>query len=202
ESKKVILPDYSDEFVKSLKIDGVEKIKDFEEYLINNLKTEKEAANQEKIHNQILEKIDEKIKVDLPESLIRQELDLMWHEFERNLGRQGVRLDDYLEKEKLNKPEVETGWRDQAIKRVRLSLIIREVLKKEKISVSADEIKDYINNELQQIKNSISKSPSDDPDGLFKKYQDEYDRDEIKARVEQQLMINKMFDNLILLMVK
>lgn len=202
EIKKVDLPEYNDDFIKSLKIDKIEKKADFEEYIKNNLQLEKEARNKEEIRNKILEKIVEKTKIDIPQSLIAQELQLMWRELERNLAQRGVGIDDYLAKENMDKEKVEEGWREQAVKRVQISLIIREVIKKEGISVSKDDIDEYISEELSKIKQSLMKSESSENDQLYKKYEEEYAKDENKARVEQQLILDKMFDTLFSHMVK
>jgi len=70
----------------------------------------------------------------------------MIHELEDALEHEGMNMDGYLKNIKKTKEEVEKELEPQAIKRVKISLILRDVGEKEKLVPTEDEIeKELVN---------------------------------------------------------
>lgn len=197
EIKSVEIPVLDDELVKTLKIPDVDNMAKFENYLKENLLHEKKHEETEKLRNQVLEKIAEAVNFSIPDALIDREIHLMWHEFEDNLKNRGIEPADYMAKEKLNKDSIKEGWRDQAKKRVKFGLIINQVIKKEKLAVSDQEVDDYLNKELTAIKNQLSASGQPDWEKTYVEYETYYQQPEVKNQAAQRILMDRVFDLLV-----
>ncbi|MBU0648099.1 trigger factor [Patescibacteria group bacterium] len=193
EIRQVRKPELNDEFVKALSVKDVSDVAAFRKYVAGNLETEKKLANQDEIRNEIVEKIDEKTEIDMPLGLVKAEISIMWGELEQNLNKKGLKLEEYLEREKLDRVKVEEGWSDQAKKRARINLIIRELVKIEKIEVDEKKVKEYIDNELQIAKNELVNSRPNDWKDVYKQYQKQAHRQEYVDYIRNKLVVEELF---------
>lgn len=144
-------PPINDEFAKSLgKFENLEELE-------KNVREGMEHENRHKIDNQkrneYTEKIVENIETDLPEELVHNELHQMLQEFEYQLQTMGMDLDQYLEKLKKDKSELEKDWEPQAVKRVKAALAMKEIAKLEEIKIDSQEIEAEMNKTIQYYKN-------------------------------------------------
>lgn len=200
--KTISLPDLNDEFAKSLHMKDVDALEDLKKQLENNLRKEKDQKSITERHNEIIEKITEKSKLELPESLIERELHAMWHEFEENMKNKGIDPQDYIKKEGLDREKILNGWRDQAEKRVKIGLIVAELIKKEKVVVEEKEIDEEIDNELKYIKTSLENEPKENNiKKIYKQYVEYYKKIDVRDKFRENILIKKLFtilDNIIL----
>jgi trigger factor len=108
EIKKRVTPDFDDEFVKELGIEGVSTVEEYKEYQRKKLEAEKKEASENKFEYDLLSKITGQAKVDIPEVLIERRKDSMLKQeeqraqgygikFEQLLAYQGITLDQYKE---------------------------------------------------------------------------------------------------------
>lgn len=140
------LPELDDQLAKSF---GFEKLSDLKKNIAESL-----AAEQKKQldHQTEAEMFEELIKLadieELPETLINRETEVMLDELQHNLSQNGGNLDDYLSNLKKTKEQFVLEILPQAIKRVKTALIVNEVTRLEKITVTAEEI----DQELDQLK--------------------------------------------------
>ncbi len=192
--KKLVMPDLNDEFVKELKIEGVEDAESFQKYLEESLVKEKEHQAEEQLKNKIIEVVENKVQVEVPISLQDREIHMMWHEFEDNLKRRGIEMADYLQKEGLDEDKIKEGWKEQADKRAKVAMVIGEIVKKLEISVDKEELNDYIKQELVRIEESLKTNYPDNFQEQLDLYKKEYQNEERRRYFEQHIMINKMFD--------
>lgn len=199
--KKLVVPEFNDDFVISLAIDGVNTTDAFKKYMMENLLLEKERGVEENVKNEILGKIEAGVQIELPVSLVEQELDMMWHEFEHNLKDKGIATDDYLKRENVDMEKIKEGWREQANKRVRFGLIIRELIKSLDIKVDDKSVNDYLEKRMSIIKQDLVKHAPDSLEKMEQEYRKKLFSEEYKKRAEQELVIDKMFDVLKSMMV-
>lgn len=85
---------------------------------------------------------------ELPDSLIMQEARTMMHELEHNVARSGGKFEDYLSNIGKTTQQLISDFRPQAIDRVKAALVLREIIKVEKIIVSDNDI----DTELEKLK--------------------------------------------------
>jgi trigger factor len=88
----------------------------------------------------VLDELIAKSTYHAPEALVRQQLDSLKAEMDRNLAYSGLDLERYLEMTKQSAEEFEKGLRPQAERRVALALLMTAVADQEKIEVSAEEV--------------------------------------------------------------
>lgn len=132
------LPEANDEFAKGLGLPNLEKLKD---QIKHNLEHEKKQQNQHAQDLEILNLLIEKSKFeDLPDVLINDETHKMLHELEDNLAQQGLNFQDYLNHIKKTEEELRLDFTPDAIKRVKIALIIRQIGLSQNLTASEKEI--------------------------------------------------------------
>lgn len=198
EIKQLVAPEYNDDFVRELGIKGVTTTEGFKKFWLENMKSEKEREAEEKAKNEILDAIEKETNIDVPEGMVQQELDMMWHEFEHNLNEKGISTSDYLKKENISQEKIKEGWSEQAGKRVRYGLIIREIIKKEDIKVEKNEVTSKLNDRLERIKENIGADPDKiaNTEKIIEEYRNKLFSENYVKQMEQEMIIDKMFEKL------
>jgi trigger factor len=133
---EIVLPDYK-EVVSQIKRKEVEVTKEE----LERLKKQKEAQEKERLRDELLDKISEKTKIEIPAVLIESEKQRMVEGLKQQVSQMlGLNYEDYLKK--LNKTEKEliNSFSAEAEKKVKNSLVLREIVKKENIIVSQAEL--------------------------------------------------------------
>jgi len=149
EIKEKKLPSLNDKFAEKLgKFKNLEELK---ENISKGLKMEKEAKEKERWHLAILDKIIADTKADIPEILINSEVEKMLEELKVQLEKIQLTFEKYLEQIKKTEEQLRKDLQELAKKRVFSALVLREIGLLEKIEVPEDEIKEKVNNILQQI---------------------------------------------------
>ena len=127
---EVTLPDYKNIAKKILSDKNKEE----------NLTEEKQAKEKERRRMEILEKMAEEIKQDMPKFLVEKEKEKMAEEMKRNIAQMGLKWDDYLKHIKKTEEELKKDWEKDAIKRVKYGLILDQMAEQEKIEIPAEEL--------------------------------------------------------------
>lgn len=152
---EIELPEINDDFAKSL--GNFKNLDDLKNKLKINLQEEKKQKNEELLELDILNQLIEKSEFEeIPEIFLEEEAHKMLHELEDSIVQQNLKFEDYLSHLKKTKEELEREFRPQAEKRVKAILIIRDVIKENKISVAEEEIE----GELKKIREYYRYDPS------------------------------------------
>lgn len=141
------VPVLSDEFAKSM--GDFQSIEHLRSSIREGIFEEKKIKEKERIRMELIEKVANNSKMDIPEALINIELDKMISELKVSIEDMGLDFDTYLHETKKTSEDLRKEWRKNAEKRVRISLVLREIAKKEKIKVSEEEISERINETLK-----------------------------------------------------
>lgn len=146
------LPPLNDNFAKGL--GQFQTIKEVEEKIEENLKTDAERKENQRLEEEIIEKIIDQSKFEeIPDILIDSEAKKMVEELEHNLSHQSLKFEDYLAHLKKTKEDLILDFVPQAIKRVKSAIIIRKVRETENIEVANTEIEDEIQKTLEAYDN-------------------------------------------------
>jgi len=140
EIKTRILPELNDDLAKKAgKFDSLDKLKeDISKYLEQTAKSENERRKAEAIFN----KVYEDSKIDIQESMIEREIEAITNETKQNAESHGQDFDKLVEKE--GKEEVQKKFREEAIKRIKNSLIIEKIAKTEDIKIGQNDILEQV----------------------------------------------------------
>ena len=145
------LPGLNDEFAKSL--GSFESLTVLKKSIKEGLLREKEIKEKERIRIELIEKVAQDSKIEIPEVLIEQELEKMTNEFRTNIASLGLDFDKYLKEIKKTIEELKKNWQEQAKKRVIIALCLQIIAEKENIEVSDEEIKERVNQDLKHYPN-------------------------------------------------
>ena len=142
EVKEVILPNITDDFVKSL--GSFESILDFKMKLRENLLHDKEIRLGEQYRMEVVRQAIKEASVEIPEALISQEVTRLISDISHNVALQGLTFERYLELIHKTKEELEKDLSKQAEENVKTGLALNEIAKVEKIDISEEELKQEI----------------------------------------------------------
>ncbi|HNW20198.1 MAG TPA: trigger factor [bacterium] len=140
------LPELDDQLAKSF---GFEKLSDLKKNIAESLAAEQKKQLDHQAEAEMFEKLIKLATIEeLPETLINRETEVMLDELQHNLNQNGGNLKDYLNNLKKTKEQFVLEILPQAIKRVKTALIVNEVARLEKITITAEEV----DQELEQLK--------------------------------------------------
>ena len=132
---------------------GFKDLGDMEKFMRETLANQEKEKAEQKSEIEMIDKILDKSKFgDLPEMLIQNESELMISELQQNIAQQGGKFEDYLASIKKSREQLIMDLLPQAIKRVKGSLMLREIALVEKLEISAEEINAKIEELKQQYK--------------------------------------------------
>ncbi len=146
------LPEFTDEFVKTL--GDFTDIPDFKIKLSEMIRDEKEDSAKEKMRLKIADAIADETKIEIPDVMVESEVDRSQSQFEADIERMGVKLDDYLKHAKKTIEEIRKEWKPHAEKKAKLQLILNEISKLEKIAPDQKEIENEVNHIVEHYKDA------------------------------------------------
>lgn len=132
------LPEFNDEFVKAL--GPFKDVEDFKGKLKENIKLEKENHLKEKTRIKIIEKIIEDSEMELPDILVEVELDKILYKMESDIAQMGLKFEDYLKHINKTVEDLRKDFRGDAEKKAKLSLVLNEIAKMEKIEADSEQV--------------------------------------------------------------
>ena len=96
------------------------------------------AENEKRAAEKIMDTLFEKIDITIQDTMINREIQALMGEFKQRINAQGGNFDQMLEKEGHQK--VYEQLKEEAIKRIKTSLIIGKIAQQENIPVTNDDI--------------------------------------------------------------
>lgn len=146
------LPEVNEDFVKML--GDFKDLADLKNKIKENIKIEKELKEKDKKRTEILNKIMEESKIDLPRIIVEGELEKMLAQFKDDIAKNGVSYEDYLKHIKKTEEDIKKDWNETAIKRAKSQVILNTIAKDEKITPKEEDIKKEMENILAHYKDA------------------------------------------------
>jgi trigger factor len=137
------LPELDDEFAQlASEFDTLEELKADSRKRLENMKQYDQATQAQE---RVLDKLLELVEVPIPEKLLEDEINTRKHNLEHHqLGQMGLTLDKYLEIQGKSAEEYEAETREAAIKGIKTQFVLDELVNKEKLSVSQEELTEHL----------------------------------------------------------
>jgi trigger factor len=132
------LPKIDDTFAS--KVGPFDTLADLKADIKKQVQAERESQTERDFQNELIEKITEQTKADIPESLIQSEIDRMEQEERQNLVYRGQTWQEHLDAEGVTEEEHRERQHELAGNRVKSGLMLAEVAEREGITVSEDEV--------------------------------------------------------------
>jgi trigger factor len=151
EIKTKQLPTLDDEFAKDVD-DEVETLEQLKEKIRTRLEEGRKNEAEAALRDAVVEKAAENAVIDIPEVMVKNETDRMLREFDQRLQMQGLNLDLYYQFSGQDEAALREQMKEDAEKRVRISLTLEAIAKAENIDVTDEEV----NNELEKMAESYN----------------------------------------------
>lgn len=160
EVKVKEVPALDDEFVKDVsEYDTVDELK---KNVKEELETKKKETADNEANNEVLDKLADAVKAEIPACMVDERIDADVNEFSYRLQSQGLDIKTYLKYTGMDEKAFREGFKERAEKQVRLDLAVEKIIEAEKLEVSDDEINEEYdkyskayNMEVEQIKKAI-----------------------------------------------
>lgn len=171
------LPEATDEWAKSF--GNFENIGQLREAIQKNLLSEKEMKEDERAELEALDLILNTATFgDVPEILVNSEKENMLAELKQSIEHQKLSFEKYLEMIKKTEDDLRKEFAAKAEKRIKTTLIIREIAKLENLKISNEEVEE----EMEIAKGEHSGHGHKD---------EYYESDEFRDRLENVLLSRK-----------
>jgi len=143
EIREVKKSEINDEFAKSMGKDSLDALK---EEVKSHIAKDYEAASKMKLKRALLDALDKAYKFDVPQKLVDMEYETIVKQYE------AAKKNNQLDEEEKNKKEADLlkEYKEIAVRRVKLGLLLAEVGKNAKIEVTQEDINKAIMVEAQR----------------------------------------------------
>jgi trigger factor len=147
--QSVIKPPADDAFAVSL--GGFTTLEQLRTSLRQGIMNEKGAKEHQRRRLAILDAIIEQGDVPAPDDMVNNELDDMVHRFSHDLQERGTDMAMYLARMKKTEDGLRKDWTKEAQRQVRIQLVLREVAKQQRITVSPQELDMALNETVAEL---------------------------------------------------
>ena len=133
------VPELTEEFVKERgRYDSVEEYKKGTREAL-----EKNAAARQRNDriDAVMRAVTENATCDVPEAIIKAEVERMYAEFEHQMSHYGIKPEDYLKYNNSSPEQFREERKEQAERNVKMRQVMRAVIKAENIEVTPEEVK-------------------------------------------------------------
>ncbi len=133
-----------DEFAKTLGLESLAKLKDA---VKDRIAREHAMASRQKLKRALLDQLDERHKFEPPPSLVEQEFNNVWSQVENDLKQQNRTFAD----EGTTEEKAREEYHGIAERRVRLGLVMAEIVEKNNIKVTDDQLRAAMMEQVRQF---------------------------------------------------
>ena len=138
EIKKEILPEIDDELASD--VSEFETLDEYKADLQKKLQENADARDESLMKDRALEKLYEANEIDVPEVMIRNEIDNIIYDMNQNLATQGLGLQQYMEWTGKTIDDVRDEAKPEAEKRVRTRILLKNLIRQENLEADAAEV--------------------------------------------------------------
>lgn len=164
--KEKVLPPLDDELAKSMTNGKQETADDYRRAVREELEESTRALLKMEREQAVVKALVDASSVDVPDSLTDRELTSELESLERNVSRQGLKLDRYLEYLGKSIDEWMAAQRPEAEARLKIDLVLAEFARREGIEPTDEEVIKYleeqaaVDEELKSQVSELKRSPS------------------------------------------
>ena len=153
EIRTKVLPELNDEFVQ--KVGPFKTVDELKADIQNYLNKQKEDIDRTNSEKAVFEKVVGSAKIDIQQSMIDREADVLVNEYKQKLEMQGFTWEQAVEAQGYD--EIMKSRKEDAAVRVKNSLVIDKIAKEEKITVSQADF----GAKLSELSRMYQMSPND-----------------------------------------
>ncbi len=140
EIKAKELPEVDDEFAQDAA--DCDTVADLKKSIEKEIKAQKEAANDKEIESQLLDKLGDNVKGEIPECMFETEMDNQIRDIDYRLSMQGLNFETYLQYTGSTVEQYKETIRPSAEKNVKVRLALEKVAALENLEISDEELEE------------------------------------------------------------
>jgi len=148
------MPALDDDFVKEAS-ETANTVEEFKAEIREKLEKQADQRAENVFENDVLQKVVENAKIDIPEAMIEEQVNNMIRDMEMRLMYQGMRLDDYLKYTGQTREDLSKMYHDEAERRVRTQLTLEAIRTTEKIEAEEADIDEEMQNFAVNTRKSL-----------------------------------------------
>ena len=149
------LPELNDEFASN--VSEFETLAELKADIKGHLEESLNERLARETENNIIKKITENAEVNVPDCMVERQIDAYMKDMETRLSYQGLKLEDYVKYMNTSIDQIRNDNRKHAAETVKTRLVIEEVIQKEKLSVTEEELEA----KLEEVAKKYNKSVED-----------------------------------------
>ena len=140
EVKTRVLPEINEDLFDDLGLENVNSKEELEKHVEEEIKARKDANAENKLIDELLEKVAKETEIELPEELVHDEVHRMLHTYDERLRMQGLSLDQYLQFSGKSIDDMENELKSEAEKNITYRYMLEEISNVEKIDATDEEV--------------------------------------------------------------
>lgn len=180
----VTLPELNDEFAVSSGYESVEDMKTktrsyLEKFVNDKIKNES--------RNQLILKVADSSTFDIPESMIMNEMYSIFQKTQQRIGYHAESLEQFATLLGIDPEEYREKLKEDAVKSIRNTLLLAEIVKKEDIKVSEEKFKDVVE--------TLAKSMQRPADDLYQMMEENNSRSNVEQDIVLEMALDFIYEN-------
>ncbi len=177
ELKEKELPELDDDFAEE--VSDFETLAELRQSLEDRYDKEAAEATDSNVEKALLDELVTHLEAEIPDTLIKREVDFIVSQTAMQLSRQGIDLSKFMTKDLVD--NMRSNARPEAIERLRRTLALGEIARLETIEIEADEIKARAEEMMAEVED-----PSQiDPDRLQEVVNEDLMKEKILAWLKE-----------------
>ena len=155
EIKEKIVPEINDDLALSANVDDVTTLEQLKAYLGEQVVHQKQHSAEHEAENKLIELITASSTLEVPTKVVEAETERAFEDFKKRVEQQGLTFDQYLEITKSTPESTKAQLAVDAEKNLRSIFVRQEIIKLEKLTVTADEIEEEYGRIAAQYKMTV-----------------------------------------------
>ena len=149
------IPELDDDFAAD--VSEFDTLKEYKASLKNEIKLRKEKAAAQENENNVVKAVVDNAKVELPEAMVKTNVETMINDYDRNMRQQGLQLQQYLQYIGQTIDQFAESLKPQAEQNIKAQLVFEEIIKQENITASDEAVDAKIKEMAEQYKMEADK---------------------------------------------
>lgn len=178
------LPELDDDFAKD--VSEFDTLEEYKKEIKDNISKRKEEAAKNAKENAVVDKAIENASMDIPEAMVKTQIDQLIEEFARRIQSQGLTMEQYMQFTGATAEVMQEQMRPQAMKRIQSRLVLEKVAEVENIQISDEKLDEELSKMAEMYKMELDK---------FKELIDDYQKDQMKKDLAVQEAVTLMADS-------
>jgi trigger factor len=138
EIKKEVLPEIDDELASD--VSEFETLEEYKADLKEKLQKNADDRDESMMKDRVLEALYNANEIEVPEVMIKNEIDNMIYDMNQSLASQGLGLQQYMEWTGATIDQIREDAKAEAEKRVKTRVLLKNLIRQEKLEAAAEEI--------------------------------------------------------------